>query len=94
LNFYFQKTSNIEFHENPSSGSELFYLDGQTDRHDKAKSSFANMQMHLKTTIQYQAFTYILLLSKDHFTMPLSVNCHINLHTTGKVYHSLDKRDA
>lgn len=52
------------------------------------------MQMHLKTTIQYQAFTYILLLSKDHFTMPLSVNCHINLHTTGKVYHSLDKKDA
>ena len=27
----YEKYSNIKFHENPSSGSELFHADGRTD---------------------------------------------------------------
>jgi len=33
-----EKSSNIIFHENPSSGSR----EGQMDRHDKTKSRFRN----------------------------------------------------
>jgi hypothetical protein len=36
----FEKSSNIKFHENPSSGSRVVYVDGQTDRHDEANSRF------------------------------------------------------
>jgi hypothetical protein len=34
----FKKYSNIKFHENPSSGAELFHAGGQTDGHDEANS--------------------------------------------------------
>ena len=37
---FFEKQSNIKFHENPSSGAEYFHMDGQTDRHDEAISPF------------------------------------------------------
>ena len=41
-----QKYSNIKFHENPSSGTELFHADGQRDRmtagHDEANSCLRN----------------------------------------------------
>ena len=43
LEFYrqiFKKSSNIEFHENNSSGTELFDGDGQTDWHDEATGRF------------------------------------------------------
>jgi hypothetical protein len=61
----FKKSSNIEFHDNPCSGSQ--------DRHDKMKLTvtLAILRTHLKTTFQDQAFTYILQLRRDHFTMPL-----------------------
>jgi hypothetical protein len=40
----FEKYSNNKFHENPSSGSELFHTerrtDGRTDRHDEANCRF------------------------------------------------------
>jgi hypothetical protein len=82
-----KKSSNIEFHDNPHSGSQ--------DKHDKKLTvTLAVLRTQLKTTIQGQAFIYILLLCKDHFTVPLSVNCHTNLHTAGKIYHALDKKDA
>jgi len=29
----FEKCSNTKFHENPSSGADLFHAEGQTDRH-------------------------------------------------------------
>jgi hypothetical protein len=83
----FKKSSNIVFHDNPHSGSQ--------DRHDMTKLtvSLAIFRTHLKTTNQDQTFTYILLLCKDRFIMPLSVNCHTNLHTAGEIYHSLDKNN-
>jgi len=37
----FEKSSNIKFHDNPSSGSRLIPC-GRTGRHDKAKSPFRN----------------------------------------------------
>jgi len=36
----FEKYSNIQFHENPSSGSPVTPC-GQTDRHDEASSLFS-----------------------------------------------------
>ena len=83
----FKNYSNIVFHDNPHSGSR--------DRRDTTRLtvSLAIFRTHLKSTIQDQAFTYVLLLCKDRFTMPLSVNCHTNLHTAGGIYHSLDKKD-
>jgi len=37
-----EKYSNLEFHENPSSGSRTVPC-GQTDRHDGANSSFTQL---------------------------------------------------
>jgi hypothetical protein len=36
----FEKYSNINFHENPTVGTEFFHADGQTDKHDEASSLF------------------------------------------------------
>jgi hypothetical protein len=36
----FEKYWNIKFHENLPIGTELFYVDGRTDRHDKSNSRF------------------------------------------------------
>jgi len=55
----FEESSNIKFHGNPSSGSELFYVNGlthrpmggqadrQTDEHDEAKSRFSVLRSRL-----------------------------------------------
>jgi hypothetical protein len=37
--FFFEKYSNIKFHENPSSGSRVVPC-GRTDGHDEANSRF------------------------------------------------------
>jgi hypothetical protein len=38
----FEKYSNVEFYENPSSGSRVFFQsDGQTHRHDEANGHFS-----------------------------------------------------
>jgi len=42
----FEKSSNIIFHENPSSGSRV--LCGQTDRHDEANSPFSSLRTRPK----------------------------------------------
>ena len=36
----FEKSSNINFHEKFSVGTEVLLADGQTDRHDEANSCF------------------------------------------------------
>jgi len=38
----FEKKSNIKFHENPSSGSQVVPC-GRTDRHDEANSRFSQL---------------------------------------------------
>jgi len=46
---FFEKYSNIKFHENPSSGSRVVscgQMDGQTDRHGEANSSFLQFCEH------------------------------------------------
>ena len=39
----FEKCTDIKFHENPSSGAELYYADRQTDRHDETNSCFSQI---------------------------------------------------
>jgi hypothetical protein len=42
-----EKRSNVKFHENPFSGGRVVpcgQTDGQTDRHDEAKSLFVILQ--------------------------------------------------
>jgi len=36
----FEKSLNIKFHENPSSGAELFHADGQMNRLDGTNGRF------------------------------------------------------
>jgi hypothetical protein len=45
----FEKSSNMKFHENPSSGSRVLFrwTDGQTDRHDEANSLFSQLCEHV-----------------------------------------------
>ena len=49
----FEKSSNVKFHENPSSGNRALpcgRTDGRTDRHEEASSLFPQFcQKHLKT---------------------------------------------
>jgi hypothetical protein len=49
----FEKSTNIKFHENPSSGGRVVacgQTDGQMDRHDKAISRFSSFcEQRLKT---------------------------------------------
>jgi hypothetical protein len=50
----FEKYLNIKFHENLSSGTELFHADGRMDRqtegHDQAKVAFRNFANVSKKT--------------------------------------------
>ena len=44
FSIYFKKSSNIKFHENPSSVSRVVpygWAEGRTDRHDEANSRFS-----------------------------------------------------
>jgi len=41
--FFFEKYSDIKFHENPSSLAEMFHADRREDRHDEANSHFSQL---------------------------------------------------
>jgi len=55
---FFEKYSNIKFHENPSSGSWVVPC-GRTDRHDETNSRYSKFCVHVKkgqpsSTIMYR----------------------------------------
>jgi len=58
LNKFFQKYSNIKFHDNPPSGSRVVPFgrtDRQTNRRDAANSHFfLNLRMRLKPNIYFR----------------------------------------
>ena len=62
----FEKSSNIKFHENPSSGSRVVPFP-RTDRHDEANSLFRNFANASKTS-HLMLFTEIIAVCTDHHT--------------------------
>jgi hypothetical protein len=61
----FEKSSNIKFNENPSSGSRVPF--SRTDRHDEANSLFRNFANAPKTS-HLMLLTEIIAVCTDHNT--------------------------
>jgi hypothetical protein len=61
-----KKDSNIKFHENPSSGAELFQVggrtDGLTDGHDEANSRFRQFSKAPKNS-EFQVQTWCIVIT-------------------------------
>jgi len=47
----FEKYSNLNFHEYPAVGTELYHADGQTGRHNKSNIRFLNFVNALKNNL-------------------------------------------
>jgi hypothetical protein len=63
----FEKSSNIKFHEDPSSGSRDVPC-GQTDRHDEANRSFSKFCKRVKKTpcLLHALYIHLWVLYKSH----------------------------